>query len=132
MKILTNMKTPIELHKEGVNLFRDLIGEIPSHAVMKMYGRETCVMCGHPNNADEAVKDISSHIKQRELNMLKAVVEKVKEESKTIKIGDSGDTRISASIYGFERGRYRGRHHAYETIEKFLLDNIKAIENYDH
>lgn len=58
------MTTP-HIHSEWEKDFDEIIGEIPDDAIMAKYGRETCVMCGHPTRADEVVKEIKAFIEKK-------------------------------------------------------------------
>ena len=44
--------------------FDKIIGEIPDRAIMEKYGKEFCLMCGHPTKNDKTVLEIKSFIRQ--------------------------------------------------------------------
>ena len=43
---------------QAENRFEEIIGEIPPEAAMQQYGKEFCVMCGHPTKNDKTVNEL--------------------------------------------------------------------------
>ena len=71
-----SLKTIIE---ENEKMFDDLIGEVPEIAIMEKYGKEFCVMCGHPTKADKVVKELKNALRSSQLRLLDGVREMVEE-----------------------------------------------------
>lgn len=65
------------LDKDVSERFDALIGKIPDRAIMQHYGKEFCVMCGHPTTADETVKKLKDLFAQEIERAEKRVIEDV-------------------------------------------------------
>ena len=72
------MNTIYNTYKAIEEGFDALIGEVPPTAIMQKYGKEFCVMCGHPTKADKVVLELKSFNRTSALALLESVKESIK------------------------------------------------------
>lgn len=91
--------TTTETLKEQLKEFDETIGEIPDRAVMQKYGKEFCIMCGHPTKADETVLKLRKSIVSSHIATLEAV--KGWAESECLRCGNEEWDVINADTLAF-------------------------------
>ncbi len=119
---------------EEKRAFLEIIGEIPERAIMQQCGKEFCIMCGHPTNADETVQELEDFLAASHRRLLQKVVEMVEGRQHALKIAlgkeekheehygsDPYYTNDVLVIIGTKRGLQQGIS-ALDTIIKSLKD----------
>lgn len=84
---------------QAENRFEEIIGEIPPEAAMQQYGKEFCVMCGHPTKNDKTVNELRNFFFSTYTKDLLRSVEEMVNHRKVLEKEES-DTYYNDAIYG--------------------------------
>lgn len=105
------------MEKKLEEQFNTIIGEVPDRAIMKQYGKEFCVMCGHPTKNDKTVKEIKQWINSNFISVEE--VEGMKKEINHLHYGCTQE---------FEEGlaRINGYNEALDNVRQRIKERNNA------